>query len=125
MNQTCHSNVHEWMLRQLNPFLSLEKALLSHPCPKSATARFGCKQRKAGNDIGAALGGAAQRATAGRRSARSEQSSCACPHVRLGDYQTEPFKGQGKAKRTTDSVQRDQRSQTRTDASEDSFGDSN
>ena len=94
-------------------------------CPKSATARFGCKQRKAGNDIGAALGGAAQRATAGRRSARSEQSSCACPHVRLGDYQTEPFKGQGKAKRTTDSVQRDQRSQTRTDASEDSFGDSN
>ena len=53
-------------------------------CPKSATARFGCKQRKAGNDIGAALGGAAQRATAGRRSARSEQSSCACPHVRLG-----------------------------------------
>ena len=53
-------------------------------CPKSATARFGCKQRKAGNDIGAALGGAAIRATAGRRRARSEQSSCACPHVRLG-----------------------------------------
>ena len=73
-------------------------------CPKSATARFGCKQRKAGNDIGAALGGAAQRATAGRRSARSEQSSCACPHVRLGDYQTEPFEGQGKTKRTSNSI---------------------
>ena len=102
----------------------LERAYGANACPKSATARFGCKQRKAGNDIGAALGGAAQRATAGRRSARSEQSSCACPHVRLGDYQTEPFKGQGKAKRTTDSVQRDQRSRTRTDASEDSFGDS-
>ena len=73
---------------------------LVRECPKSATARFGCKQRKAGSDIGAALGGAAQRATARRRSARSEQSSCACLHVHLGCSQTEPFEERGKTKRT-------------------------
>ena len=73
-------------------------------CPKSATARFGCKQRKAGNGIGAAPGGAAQRATAGRRSARSEQSSCACPTCVWVDPQTEPFEGRGKTKRTSDRI---------------------
>ena len=51
--------------------------------PQRASS-FECKQQKVGNDIGAAMGGAAQRATAGRRSERSEQSSFACPHVRLG-----------------------------------------
>ena len=35
------------------------------PSPKRAKARSECKQRKAGNDIGAALGSAVQRATAG------------------------------------------------------------
>ena len=73
-------------------------------CPKSATARFGCKQRKAGNDTGAALGGAAQRATAGRQIARSEQSSCTCPTCVLVDSQTDPFEGRGKTKRPSDSV---------------------
>ena len=57
---------------------------------------FGCKQRKVGNDIGAALGGAAQRATAGRRSARSEQSSFAYPYVRLGlTPRPSPSRGEG------------------------------
>ena len=66
-------------------------------CPKIATPRFGCKQRRAGKNIGAGLGSAAQRAafgyslsslelnsTAGRRSARPEQSPHACPYVHLG-----------------------------------------
>ena len=94
--------------RLVNFFLKVRRCPLLFPgflsqrhyppwCPKSATARFGCKQRKAGNDIGATLGGAAQHATAGRRSARSEQSSCACPHVRLGlTPRPSPSRGEGR-----------------------------
>ena len=41
---------------------------------------IGFKQRKAGENIGAALGGTVQSATAGRRRTRSERRSCACPH---------------------------------------------
>ena len=40
-----------------------------------------CQQRKAGNGIGDTVGGASQRATAGRRRARSEQSICDCPYL--------------------------------------------
>ena len=67
-------------------------------------ARFECKQRKVENDISVALGGAEQRATARRQSARAEHvCPYARPYVRIGyhfsklkigsalDPQTEPF----------------------------------
>ena len=68
-------------------------------CPKSATARFGCKQRKAGNGIGAA-----QRATADAEARGPSRACMPAPTCVWVDSQTEPFEGRGETKRTSDSI---------------------